>query len=233
MYTIIGGDGNEYGPVEAAEIIRWIAAGRANLQTKARRAGESDWRTLGDFPELQSAPPPIAGVPPAVPPVAATQSVAVTQPVAVDNLASPWIRLGAALIDSCIAFLCVLPGLIILFAMGALASNGRDPNPIAFITGFSVCGIGLLIIMCIQIYLLSTRGQTVGKKIVGIKIVTFDTGENPGFVKAFLLRAFVNGLIGAVPWLGMLYSLVDNLFIFREDHRCIRDLIAGTKVVTA
>ena len=33
MYTIIGGDGKEYGPVTAEQIRSWIAAGRANLET--------------------------------------------------------------------------------------------------------------------------------------------------------------------------------------------------------
>lgn len=62
MFTILGGDGKEYGPASAAKIAEWIAAGRANLQTKARRSGETEWRTLGDYPEFNPAavPPPIA-----------------------------------------------------------------------------------------------------------------------------------------------------------------------------
>ena len=56
---------------------------------------------------------------------------------------------------------------------------------------------------------------------------------NPGFVKVILLRIFVNGLIGMVPIVGFFYSLVDIVFIFREDQRCLHDLIAGTKVVKA
>jgi uncharacterized RDD family membrane protein YckC len=66
-----------------------------------------------------------------------------------------------------------------------------------------------------------------------IRIVSFDDESNPGFVKAFLLRVFVNGLIGAVPFVGFVYSLVDIFFIFRDDRRCLHDLIAGTKVVKA
>ena len=44
-----------------------------------------------------------------------------------------------------------------------------------------------------------------------------------------LLRVVVNGLLGFIP----LYGVVDILFIFREDRRCIHDLIAGTVVVNA
>ena len=34
-----------------------------------------------------------------------------------------------------------------------------------------------------------------------------------------------------IPVLGPLFSLVNVCFIFREDRRCIHDLIAGTQVV--
>ena len=60
-----------------------------------------------------------------------------------------------------------------------------------------------------------------------IRIVKVDTGENGGFVTNVLVRTILNGLIGIIP----LYGLIDILFIFRGDKRCIHDLIAGTKVV--
>ena len=52
--------------------------GRANLQTKARRADGTEWRTLGDFPEFAAQPAPGAIEPPAVP--FATPSVAPATP---------------------------------------------------------------------------------------------------------------------------------------------------------
>lgn len=60
MFTIIGGDGKEYGPATIDQIRAWLAGGRANLETQAKRAGEEEWRRLGDFPEFgdQGAPPP-------------------------------------------------------------------------------------------------------------------------------------------------------------------------------
>jgi GYF domain 2 len=67
MFTIMGADGKEYGPVTAGKLHEWIAGGRANLQTKARRSGETEWKTLADFPEMAqfgtggtSSPPPVA-----------------------------------------------------------------------------------------------------------------------------------------------------------------------------
>jgi uncharacterized RDD family membrane protein YckC len=36
-----------------------------------------------------------------------------------------------------------------------------------------------------------------------------------------------------VPFVGVLFWFVDNCFIFRDDHRCLHDLMGGTKVVKA
>ncbi len=55
MYTIIGADGKEYGPVAADKIRGWIAAGRANAQTQCRRDGDTAWSTLGSVPEFAAA----------------------------------------------------------------------------------------------------------------------------------------------------------------------------------
>lgn len=56
MYTIIGGDGREYGPVTADQVRTWVAGGRANKDTKVRVAGTDAWRTVADFPELTGGP---------------------------------------------------------------------------------------------------------------------------------------------------------------------------------
>lgn len=85
-------------------------------------------------------------------------------------------------------------------------------------------GLLLLAVFVYQIVLLTKDGQTVGKKARGIRIVRMQTGANGGFVTNVLLRLIVNGLLGLIP----LYGLVDILFIFRSDRRCIHDMIAGT-----
>ncbi len=77
--------------------------------------------------------------------------------------------------------------------------------------------------------ILTRDGQTLGKKIMKIRIVRFDDGSNPGFGRAIGLRVFLNGLLGFIPF----YALVDVLFIFGSQQRCIHDYIAGTKVVQA
>jgi hypothetical protein len=58
MYRIIGANGKEYGPVTPEQLKQWIAEGRANLQSKVRPEGETEWKTLGEIPEISAAPPP-------------------------------------------------------------------------------------------------------------------------------------------------------------------------------
>jgi hypothetical protein len=67
MYTIIGGDGKEYGPVSADQVRAWIAGGRANLETKVKALGTDEWKRIAEIPELAGSGP--VGV---APPLTAT-----------------------------------------------------------------------------------------------------------------------------------------------------------------
>ncbi len=64
-YTILGGDGNRYGPVTAEQFRDWVRQGRANAQSQVLRSDVSDWRAAATFPELGMAadvPPPMPAV---------------------------------------------------------------------------------------------------------------------------------------------------------------------------
>jgi len=69
MYRIIGGDGQEYGPVSASEVRQWIAEGRLNAESRIRPEAAPEWTTLGALPEFAGgarpaypgAPAPLAG----------------------------------------------------------------------------------------------------------------------------------------------------------------------------
>jgi hypothetical protein len=52
MYTIIGADGKEYGPVTVEQVRAWMAGGRANLTTKVKAVGTDVWKTIGEVPEI-------------------------------------------------------------------------------------------------------------------------------------------------------------------------------------
>jgi hypothetical protein len=77
MYKIIGGDGNEYGPVPAETLRQWIQEGRLNARTKVCREGGTEWMPLGslqDFADVfQAIPPRIPPTIGAVPVIAAAR----------------------------------------------------------------------------------------------------------------------------------------------------------------
>jgi uncharacterized RDD family membrane protein YckC len=95
----------------------------------------------------------------------------------------------------------------------------------------------LLIIAFLGIFIwnllwLHKYGQTIGKRIMKVRIVRNDA-TRAGLARIFFLRMMVPGIIGAIPIVGHLFSLVNICFIFRDDRRCIHDLIADTVVVKA
>ncbi|HQY07033.1 MAG TPA: hypothetical protein PLQ52_13305, partial [Lacunisphaera sp.] len=78
MFTILGADGKEYGPVPTAKIHEWINGGRANLTTKAKHADEGVWKALGEFAEFSA--PPTAATAADTSPAAAMPAAAPIQP---------------------------------------------------------------------------------------------------------------------------------------------------------
>lgn len=165
-------------------------------------------------------------------------------PITPSHFAGRGMRLVARIIDGLIhsvPFFFVLPGIFSLVARTELLqTSGMTEEEImqqmavilaesGLLMNIMMAVAGWLIITVIQLVLLTKNGQTIGKKVVGVKIVMTDTGKNGGFVPNVLLRTFVNGLLSAIP----LYSLIDALFIFREDRRCVHDMIANTSVIKA
>jgi hypothetical protein len=97
MFTIIGADGREYGPVPVDKVRDWIAAHRADGQTKARREGTTEWKPLAEFPEFAAAlglTPPAEPPPPVSAPAGAPRAVD-AQAYAADLIArAPKLRIG-------------------------------------------------------------------------------------------------------------------------------------------
>lgn len=69
MYTIIGNDRRQYGPISAAQIRQWAAEGRVNHHTLVWTEGAAAWKPLSEFPELAMASPPAVPPAPLPPPV--------------------------------------------------------------------------------------------------------------------------------------------------------------------
>jgi uncharacterized RDD family membrane protein YckC len=142
------------------------------------------------------------------------------------SLAGRFTRLNAAMVDGIIGLVVAIPMLNLLGIWSYLAN--RQTPPLRLMLVASV--IGFLGFVLIHGYLLKTKGQTVGKLLLGIQIVDRH-GEVPAFFALLATRYLPVSLASLVPGIGSYVSLVDCLFIFRSDRRCIHDLIAGTRVV--
>ncbi len=142
------------------------------------------------------------------------------------QLAGRGARLGGAIIDGVI--------LLGLWWLVGLLTPWNIFSPTVAEAGFlALIGmqlLGLLLFAIVNGYLLMTRGQTIGKLLLGMRIVRPD-GSAASPVRLIGLRYGVGWLLSALPVVGMVYALVDCLFIFRADRRCLHDLIAGTIVV--
>ena len=159
------------------------------------------------------------------PPVAHVEDVSASGSGA---LAGRGTRLGAAMIDVVIA--------VAIFGLLAWLTplNIFRPDPTAGLVMSMLQNVvlGFVFFILVHGYLLATRGQTVGKALLKIKVVRSD-GSRASFGRLVGLRYFVNSLLTLIPVAGSIYGLVDALFIFRQPRRCLHDLIADTIVVVA
>ena len=144
-----------------------------------------------------------------------------------DVLADRGTRFVASFVDTLLVMAIVLPiGIATGFYTRAAAQQVGFPEHVAM--------------LAVNGYLLANRGQTVGKMLNKIRIVDAQTGSRLPFVRVFVYRSLwliplvvIAALIPgqADDILINLVSLVDALFIFGKQRRCLHDYIAGSKVV--
>jgi uncharacterized RDD family membrane protein YckC len=144
------------------------------------------------------------------------------------HLASRGTRLGDAIIDGVLSLIVTLPFMI---ATGYFAKVAVGETPIGQMILLQILAFGVYLAM--HGYLLSKYGQSIGKKLVGIKIVDYETDALLPLSRIASKRLAPVWVATLVPIIGNILVLVDSLCIFRNDRRCIHDLIAGTKVVYA
>ena len=97
---------------------------------------------------------------------------------------------------------------------------------------FRASAPGYVVLILIQGSLLYLFGQSVGKKLLGLRIVRMD-GSRVGFPRLFFVRSGSAAVVGFIPSVGGLLALVDAGMIFRDSHQALHDQIADTVVVTA
>lgn len=143
-------------------------------------------------------------------------------------------RLGAYLIDGLIIFVLGLPAWILFFvpifvtAAAAVSSIWTFwPFPI-----FLSVTLFLLSLLLPFLYSLLkdgfSNGQSIGKRVVGIRVVTV-RDQKPCGKGTSCLRNLVSSLIAGIPMVGWLIEPI--MVLASSDGRKIGDLAAGTMVI--
>ncbi len=137
-------------------------------------------------------------------------------------------RMLAAILDSMLyvpAFFWLLMGNAAAFLSDSVTYQLDRAGTLGILLFLATC----LVIFSLQSFLLALHGWTLGKRVLKLRVVAVD-GRPASFVQLVILRSLLPGLAGFCC--GM-FSLIDALFIFGDERRCLHDLLAGTIVVNA
>ena len=133
-------------------------------------------------------------------------------------------RLGAAILDGFIfAGLVYLP---LMVTLGLNSAAGENDSETLVLIGSALAMMGFVVWIGLTIRYVLRNGQSIAKKITGIKVVRSD-GSPVNLGRIFWMRNVANGILSIIP----LYGLIEILFIFSESRQCIHDKLADTIVV--
>ncbi len=147
------------------------------------------------------------------------------------KLASRWSRLAATVID----YLVVTSLPVLAYAYGPYRSNSpldvSDPSSFDF--GVILGMLFAVAMLLFNIFLLRYNGQTLGKKLMGIKLVRSDGYSYVSLPRIIGLRFLPVALVSRwIPVVGPAIWGVEALTIFGRERKCIHDYLADTIVIT-
>ncbi len=189
-----------------------------------------------------SLPPPESAPPPPPPPSAAGFTAApppgyqayVPQPY-LGPVAGFGTRLGGWLLDyllyGLLSLVFVIPGIVLIVrAFDDCVTIAGRTSCESVSGGSIVAGIvlilgGLVVVFLIYARQLGRTGQTWGRRIVGIRVVSLRTGEPLGFGKAVGRTLFEYFISGQILYLGYLWMLWD------DNRQTWHDKVVGSQVV--
>jgi uncharacterized RDD family membrane protein YckC len=232
----IARNGKQLGVFAESEVQPGLSSGQFMLADLYWTEGMAEWQPLSSRFAVLVVPPAFSSAAAATSfnPYAAPQANTVSSALMPQlNLASRGVRLGAAFLDSLIIMIVMIvpmiPG-IVAIAQADQAGKLENNFPVHALYWFGAAFLASIVLLVWNAIWLGRYGQTIAKRMLGIRIVCFPSGLPAGAAKAFWLRAVVNYIINCVVPL-YVYGIVDACFIFREDKRCLHDLIAETTVI--
>ena len=153
-----------------------------------------------------------------------------------------WARAFALLLDNVFALLLAIPPLLALFLLGVWLTSEQQAAPatrgqrtavhdgLALTLTFAAVAV-FLVVAFIYHVIMTARGGGWGMRIMGIRIVRADNGENPGYGRA-IGRLVTRSVFGFIPVVGSVAQFLDNLWMIWDGKKQTwHDKAAGTYVV--
>ena len=206
-------DGSEHGPMSLTRLRAHLLARGVKATDRAWRDGMLGWRPLGTFVNV-----------PAL--LAEEEKKQSYEPA----LASVGRRIAATLLDV-FAFWLVCVIALFIAMIGARIAGGIKSDHAARLLVFRVLLPTVVLFVAFNLRLLVTRGQTIGKALTGVSIVSLN-GQKPGFYRVAILRSLVPTCISVVPLFGQVWLIASGLmFFFGKNNRPLHDRFADTCVI--
>ncbi|MBA6233604.1 MULTISPECIES: RDD family protein [unclassified Colwellia] len=131
-------------------------------------------------------------------------------------------RFIAALIDGVIGIISVIP--IFIYVDFEILT---DPT---FSLSVMLLAYGIMVGFILHGYLLYHYGQTIGKNFMSIRIENLDNTK-ANLTTIYFKRMIPMQILSIVPFGGQFIAgIVNPLFIFGKEKRCLHDYVAKTKV---
>ena len=117
----------------------------------------------------------------------------------------------------------MLDGFLLLLVIALFGVVSRRNQPLRLAPGL----VAMLALLGCQLYLSATANQSIGKRLLKIRVARTD-GSRVSVFRILILRNVVPQALGAIC---NLFGLVDAVFIFGDARRCVHDYLADTIVV--
>jgi uncharacterized RDD family membrane protein YckC len=245
--------GRQVGPIEEAALDDLVKAGIVRDDTLVWREGMPNWQPHVAARGVRPEPPPPPTVPAAetgfcsecgrsfpasqllnlgnaavcaqCKPVYLQRVREGGQAIGARRYAGFWIRFVAFVIDAIIIGVVNIV-LTIPLRLTSFVSLTSDPSA-ALSAGLGMIGISVLVSMALAIaynaYFLSTKGATLGKQILGLKVIRSDGG--PISVGRAIGRYFSQMVSGMILYIGFIIAGFDS------EKRALHDYIVDTRVI--
>ena len=147
------------------------------------------------------------------------------EPTAEGLLAGRWSRLWASMIDGLTMIPFMLP---LMYYTGGFDGIKEGVQP-SFVYSVMITLVAGLLFFVVHGKFMLADGQTLGKKALGIKIVTI--GGHHADALTLAKRYGFYWFLPLIPVVGQLINLINILFVFSKSKRCLHDHSGGTKVI--